>query len=173
MARKYGSGSIYRRGRDGMWCWSIELGRVEGVRKRKVIARRELSDLRAELDRLGIDPDAQDAPPPGRSDHMESARALGRHTDAEWYALIRRSPKQCRYCDVPLHLFNTVKDHKTPVSRGGSDSIDNLEPICWECNASKGSKTAEEYSYSGERPRTFRPSPKYRATYDRLEARHG
>lgn len=36
-------------------------------------------------------------------------------------------------------------DHQTPLSRGGSDDLENLVPCCATCNSSKGRKTVEEY----------------------------
>jgi integrase len=57
--RPKGDGAIYQR-TDGMWCTSIELPRVDGKRRRKVICRKDkgqvVSELRAqktELEKLG------------------------------------------------------------------------------------------------------------------------
>lgn len=33
-------------------------------------------------------------------------------------------------------------DHKVPVARGGTDDLDNLQPLQWENNRSKGDQMA-------------------------------
>lgn len=37
-------------------------------------------------------------------------------------------------------------DHKTPISRGGSCELENLQALCSACNRRKGRKTMEEFS---------------------------
>lgn len=36
-------------------------------------------------------------------------------------------------------------EHKTPLSRGGTNNPDNLVLACLQCNMSKGNKTVNEY----------------------------
>ncbi|QZT61298.1 HNH endonuclease [Mycolicibacterium austroafricanum] len=43
------------------------------------------------------------------------------------------------------HLKPLTKDHMVPLSRGGSDSIDNIVGACVECNTRKHMMTAEEF----------------------------
>ena len=50
--------------------------------------------------------------------------------------------RTCFYCGGTEDL--TI-DHKTPLSRGGSNELTNLVPACRSCNRNKGTKTAEEW----------------------------
>lgn len=51
------------------------------------------------------------------------------------------------FCNQKLTPFNFDVGHNIPHSKGGSDSIDNLRPICRNCNVSMGNAyTIEEYS---------------------------
>lgn len=68
--------------------------------------------------------------------------AVGSWTFVEWEALVVRYDGCCAYCGVRGKL--TV-DHRVPLSRGGSNSIDNILPACASCNRSKGARTEEEF----------------------------
>lgn len=106
--------------------------------------------------------------PRSRADWLALARSRGTHTPTEWRAVRRAANGQCRYCAVELNVFNGVRDHKVPVARGGSDAVDNLDYICWQCNAEKAMRTPQEWSYEGPCPRPFRPLPAKRREWDRL-----
>ena len=45
--RGHGEGSIYQRENDGKWCATVDLGWVNGKRKRKVIYGRTLKEVAA------------------------------------------------------------------------------------------------------------------------------
>jgi hypothetical protein len=67
--------------------------------------------------------------------------ATGNHTEEEWQALKSYYMDQCLCCgDVPEKLS---KDHVIPISRGGSDDISNIQPLCLSCNKSKQTKTTD------------------------------
>jgi len=69
-------------------------------------------------------------------------------TFASWGRLrdqVRKRDKSiCQYCGI-LAQVGTV-DHVTPLSRGGTDAIDNLAWCCKSCNSSKGTKLLDEWS---------------------------
>lgn len=69
-----------------------------------------------------------------RRQRLHAARALATHTPEEWAALVEYCGGQCVRCgsDGPVQ-----KDHIRPLYRGGSDGIENLQPLCRPCNCSK------------------------------------
>jgi 5-methylcytosine-specific restriction endonuclease McrA len=63
--------------------------------------------------------------------------APGSHTAKEWDALCAKYDYRCLRCGERVPL---TADHIKPLSKGGSDSIDNLQPLCRVCNSWKGIK---------------------------------
>lgn len=51
-----------------------------------------------------------------------------------------RNGRKCLNCGTSE---NIAIDHIKPISEGGLDTIDNLQPLCQSCNSSKGSKTID------------------------------
>jgi len=52
--------------------------------------------------------------------------------------ILERDGARCRYCgrtDAPLHI-----DHITPIARGGSNELANLQVLCAPCNRAKGAR---------------------------------
>lgn len=57
--------------------------------------------------------------------------------------VLERDGYQCAYCstmDGPMEV-----DHVFPVSKGGSDDLQNLVCACRSCNRSKGAKTVADW----------------------------
>jgi 5-methylcytosine-specific restriction endonuclease McrA len=71
-----------------------------------------------------------------------------RLTEVSWNRLRnivkRRSGEICFYCGD--HAPDGHADHMIPLSRGGTDSLDNLVWACPSCNASKSDKTVDEWA---------------------------
>ena len=71
-----------------------------------------------------------------------SRAAEGNFTSAEWRALVERYEGKCAYRGEVRPL---EADHRTPLSRGGSNSIGNILPACGPCNREKGQLTEDEF----------------------------
>lgn len=67
----------------------------------------------------------------------------GSHTTEERQEKFAALGGRCYYCGLEGLL--TI-DHLTPLSRGGTDDINNIVPACKPCNSRKGRKTEEEYN---------------------------
>jgi 5-methylcytosine-specific restriction endonuclease McrA len=80
-------------------------------------------------------------------EHTRRARKNGNggsYTLEELNTLFKEQDSRCFYCGQLLEAYHI--DHKTPISRGGSNNIDNIALACAPCNLSKYTKTAEEFS---------------------------
>jgi hypothetical protein len=62
------------------------------------------------------------------------------HTEKEWQALCERYDHRCLRCDQQVLLS---RDHIVPVTKGGSDTIDNIQPLCRSCNSWKNARTID------------------------------
>lgn len=88
-----------------------------------------------------------------KSNHMQhqARRAAGPKPhiiDIE--SMLCRQDARCAYCrellDGQYHI-----DHKQPVSRGGTNDLENLHITCPRCNMKKGAMTHEEFLVSKKR----------------------
>lgn len=70
-----------------------------------------------------------------RSARLRSARRAGTHTDEQWTRLVQAVDWMCVRCGARGDL---TKDHVIPLYQGGSDRIENLQPLCGTCNCAKG-----------------------------------
>lgn len=69
--------------------------------------------------------------------------AEGSHTFREKQALLERQGHRCFYCAAKLTEYHA--DHFVPLSRGGSDYIDNIRMACPSCNCRKSDKLPWEW----------------------------
>lgn len=63
--------------------------------------------------------------------------ATGSYTWAEVTRKWLTHGRVCAYCLTPTTLDAIEPDHVVPLSRGGSNSIVNIEPCCKPCNSDK------------------------------------
>ena len=76
----------------------------------------------------------------------------GSHTLQEWREKCALFANLCAYCGEPKPL---QRDHRVPLTRGGTNDIDNIVPACASCNASKHTKTDREF-IEGRRTSTWK-----------------
>jgi len=55
----------------------------------------------------------------------------------------------CYLCLNPIEFSKDHLEHKTPLSRGGTNEKENLGVACSKCNARKYNKTEEEFKRAG------------------------
>ena len=79
-----------------------------------------------------------------RAATIKRRRAAGgqRFTSAEWLALLAYHGGRCAYCGSKVLI---EIDHRTPLTCGGSNLIDNILPACRRCNRRKSTMTEEEF----------------------------
>lgn len=70
--------------------------------------------------------------------------AAGNYTTSEWMKLKEKYDSKCLACDRSEPEVKITPDHVIPLALGGSNDIDNIQPLCWGCNASKRS-TIRDY----------------------------
>lgn len=72
-----------------------------------------------------------------REARERAARSIATHTYSEWLAVLNRHGNLCAHCGCGGKL---TRDHINPLSKGGDDSISNIQPLCHRCNARKGNR---------------------------------
>ena len=79
-----------------------------------------------------------------RQSYLKEAKKKGRHTEMEWILLKDFFNNKCVMCDG-INQKWIEKDHIIPISKGGSDSIKNIQPLCQFCNQSKSNGSNEDF----------------------------
>lgn len=63
--------------------------------------------------------------------------ATGKFTGAEFKALCDRYGNRCLKCGIGGKM---TADHVLPLAKGGTNHIDNIQPLCRKCNQEKHTK---------------------------------
>lgn len=72
----------------------------------------------------------------------------GKHTYDEWELLKKQYNYTCPCCHKKEPEIKLTEDHIIPVSKGGLNNIENIQPLCQSCNSKKHDKTIK-YGISG------------------------
>ena len=78
-----------------------------------------------------------------RNRQNKKRNSLGDHTFIEWNELKRKYNYTCLCCGKSEPEIKLTEDHIVPLSKGGSNYIDNIQPLCQVCNSTKNNKTID------------------------------
>jgi hypothetical protein len=67
--------------------------------------------------------------------------AEGSHSLGDWNTLKAQYNWTCPCCYEQEPSIKLTEDHIIPLSKGGSDNIENIQPLCQVCNSKKNTKT--------------------------------
>lgn len=73
--------------------------------------------------------------------------AEGTHTIDEWRALKEKHNHSCVICHQSEPKIELTEDHIFPLSKGGTNWITNIQPLCRSCNSKKQDKLQEAITY--------------------------
>lgn len=67
----------------------------------------------------------------------------GHFTLREWREVCQRYDHRCVCCGEQFPLEKLTADHVVPLSRGGNNTIANIQPLCRSCNTRKNARTID------------------------------
>jgi len=67
-------------------------------------------------------------------------KATGSYTQEDWEDMKRKYKYSCVCCGRSEPIVKLTTDHIIPISGGGTNTIDNIQPLCKNCNSHKHKK---------------------------------
>jgi len=83
----------------------------------------------------------------GRRRRARELNAEGSFTEKEFKTILQFYHYRCCSCGTDLTKTDYHRDHIQPLSKGGSDFIKNIQPLCAYCNLSKNTKHRDYRDY--------------------------
>jgi 5-methylcytosine-specific restriction endonuclease McrA len=65
--------------------------------------------------------------------------------DSMRYRVLMRDKQRCLLCGATAKDTRLYVDHIVPRSKGGSNTLDNLQTLCFECNGGKNNKDDTDF----------------------------
>lgn len=137
-----------KRGKYAKWGREYYQTNRERIRARDAVyneAHREEAKVRAKRYERNLQkfrPDHYKALSLKRSQNRRArmAQAEGIISAEEWNALKAKYDHRCLRCGAQEPDCKLTLDHVIPISKGGSNTVDNAQPLCHPCNSGKGAK---------------------------------
>jgi ATP adenylyltransferase len=70
---------------------------------------------------------------------------LGEVSGSVRYEVLKRAGFRCELCGVPADERALDVDHIVPRKYEGTDEPENLQALCWKCNANKGARDSTDF----------------------------
>ena len=70
-----------------------------------------------------------------------------KYTKEEMEYILSKTGGKCAHCGKPLTIKTMQKDHSIPWSKGGPSNVENIVPLCKECNIAKADRVRSAHLY--------------------------
>jgi len=126
----------YQENKDEMHRKNMEWRRANPERTREIERR---AKRRYSRKRYAEDPEYRRAHSERNAARRLRGREVGSFSPGEWTAMLDFYERCCLCCGAD----GVTVDHVVPLSKGGSNALENIQPLCRSCNCRKGTKTAD------------------------------
>lgn len=66
-------------------------------------------------------------------------------TEDEWRLVVYTLNQTCTYCGKKMDILSLTMDHVVPMSKGGTNTVDNVTVACLSCNVIKSDRDLDEF----------------------------